>query len=50
MRRVFFWVTVIAGVGAAYLMMKRGAPLGEIAQKAVSNPLGTLMEEAKAAV
>ena len=48
MRRVFFWITVFSGVGAAYLMFKRGAPVGEIAQKAVANPVGALVDEVKA--
>lgn len=47
MRRIFFWFTVISGVGAAYLMFKRGAPLGEIAQEATSHPVGALTNELK---
>jgi hypothetical protein len=50
MRKVFWWATVLAGVGAAYLMLRRGAPLGEVAGKTLENPVGTLVDEVKAAV
>lgn len=45
MRRVIFWGTVIAGVAAAYLMYRRGEPLGAIASRTVSNPVGSLVTE-----
>lgn len=47
MRRVFFWVTVTSGVIAAYMMYRRGESLGQIAQKAVGNPVGSLVNELK---
>ena len=50
MRKIIFWATVISGIGAAYLMFKRGASMQEIAQKAVGNPVGALVDEVKAAV
>jgi hypothetical protein len=50
MRRVLFWGTVIAGVAAAYMMYRRGESLGTIAQRTVSNPLGSLVTELNTAV
>ncbi len=49
MRKAIWYGLVISGLAAAYLMFKRGAPLGEIAEKAVEHPIGTLMDELKAA-
>jgi hypothetical protein len=47
MRRVLFWGTVIAGLSAAYMMYRRGEPLGTIAAKTAINPLGSLVSELK---
>ncbi len=45
MRRLLFWGTVIAGATAAFLMYRRGTPLGEIAEKAVNSPVKSLVNE-----
>ncbi len=45
MRKMIFWATVTSGVVAAYLMFKRGESIGTIAQKAVGNPVGSLVNE-----
>ena len=47
MKKLFFWATIASGVGAAYLMYKRGESLGNIAQKTVTNPIGTFATEVK---
>jgi len=49
MKRLFFWGTVFSGFAAAYLMYKRGEPLGNIAKKAASDPVGTFTSELKTA-
>ena len=45
MRRVLFWATVASGAVAAYLMMRRGESIGTIAQRAIGNPVGSLVSE-----
>ena len=45
MKKVIFWGTMIAGVAAAYMMYRRGESLGTIAQRTVTNPLGSLVTE-----
>ncbi len=45
MRKLFFWGTIISGVAAAYLMYRRGESISTIAQKTVTNPIGTLATE-----
>lgn len=50
MKRFIYWGTIAAGVVAAYLMFRRGESLGTIAQKAVSNPIGSLVHEVQQAV
>ncbi len=50
MRRLIVWASLISGVVAAYLMYKRGESLGNIAQKATTNPIGTLATEIKNAI
>jgi hypothetical protein len=49
MKRALFWGTVIAGAVAAYMMYRRGEPMGTIAIKAVTNPVGTLVSELQTA-
>ncbi|GAC1421045.1 MAG: hypothetical protein NVSMB62_15600 [Acidobacteriaceae bacterium] len=49
MRRFFFWATVASGAVAAYLMFKRGESFGQIAQKTVTNPVGSLVNELRTA-
>ncbi len=45
MRRFLVWFTVASGAVAAYLMLRRGAPVTEVAQNAIGNPVGTLVNE-----
>jgi hypothetical protein len=45
LRRLFVLATVICGVAAAYLMYRRGEPLGAIAKKTITNPVGALASE-----
>jgi hypothetical protein len=47
MQRLLFWGTVLAGATAAYLMYRRGEPLGKIAAQTVTNPIGALVTEMK---
>ena len=50
MKRLLFWGTLAAGVTAAYLMYRRGEPLGNIAKRTISNPLGSFASEVRQAV
>lgn len=50
MKRLSFWVTLLAGGTAAYLMYKRGESLPKIAKNALINPLGTFAHEVKQAL
>ena len=47
MRRMIFWATITSGVVAAYLMYRRGEPVGSIAKKAIIHPIGSLVNEMK---
>jgi hypothetical protein len=49
LRRALFWGTLAAGGVAAYLMYRRGEPLGMIAAQTVSNPVGSLVSELRTA-
>ncbi len=49
MRRLIFWGTILSGVTAAYLMYRRGESLGTIAERAVTNPIGSLANELRSA-
>jgi hypothetical protein len=49
MKRLLFWGTIVSGAAAAYLMYRRGESLGTIAQKTISNPIGSLTNELKTA-
>lgn len=49
MKRAIFWGTLAAGVVAAYLMVKRGAPLTEVLTKTLRNPFGALGAEVQGA-
>ena len=49
MKRAIFWGTLAAGVVAAYLMVKRGAPLTEVLTKTLRNPFGALTSEVQGA-
>jgi hypothetical protein len=50
MSKVILFATVISGVIAAYLMYRRGEPLGAIAKRTITNPFGSLVSEMKDAV
>lgn len=45
MKKVIFWGTMAAGVVAAYLMVKRGAPVTEVLTKTLRNPFEALSSE-----
>jgi hypothetical protein len=45
MKRVLYWGTIIAGAVAAYMMYRRGEPMGSIAVRTVTNPVGSLVSE-----
>lgn len=45
MKRALFWGTIIAGAVAAYMMYRRGEPMGAIAVKTVTNPVGSLVSQ-----
>jgi hypothetical protein len=47
MKRIIFWGTIFSGVGAVYLMRRRGVSLSKSLQSAISNPFGTLIAEVK---
>ncbi len=49
MRKLVVWGSVIAGAVAAYMMYKRGTPIMDIAKKAVTNPVGSLVTELRGA-
>lgn len=49
MKKAIFWGTMAAGVVAAYLMVKRGAPLTEVLTKTLRNPFGALSNEVQGA-
>jgi hypothetical protein len=50
LRKLFVYASVISGVVAAYLMYRRGEPLGTIATKAITNPVGSLISEVSGGV
>lgn len=45
MKKLIFWGTLGAGVVAAYMMVKRGAPLTEVLTNTLKNPFGALGNE-----
>ena len=47
MKRLSFWITILAGATAAYLMYRRGESLPSIAKNAMVNPLGSFASEVK---
>ena len=47
MRKVIFWTTVLSGAIAAFLLLKRGVPIGEVAQDVIQHPIGTLVDEVR---
>lgn len=49
MKRAIFYGTLAAGIVAAYLMVKRGAPLTEVVTRTLRNPFGALTDEVQGA-
>ena len=47
MRKLIVWGTILSGAIAAYLMYKRGTPLGDIAKRTIAHPVGSLVHELK---
>jgi hypothetical protein len=45
LRKLFVLATIISGVAAAYLMYRRGEPLGAIVARTITNPVGSLISE-----
>ena len=45
MRKILFYTTLTCGAIAAYLLFKRGVPVGEIAKDVMAHPIGTLVHE-----
>jgi hypothetical protein len=45
MRKIIFWVTVASGVAAAYLMLRRGEPLGNVARETLAHPVSAFANE-----
>ncbi|ADW69050.1 hypothetical protein AciX9_2005 [Granulicella tundricola MP5ACTX9] len=45
MKKLLFWTTVLSGTAAAYLLYKRGVPVGTIASDVLTHPIGTLVHE-----
>ncbi len=50
MKKAIFWGTLAAGAVAAYLMVKRGAPLTEVVTRTLRNPFGALGSELQSAI
>lgn len=50
MKKFVYWGSIAAGVVAAYLMYRRGTPLGTIAKNTLTNPVGTFVHEVQQAV
>lgn len=50
MKRAAYWLTLLAGATAAYLMFRRGESLPTIAKKTMMNPIGTFAQEIKQAL
>jgi hypothetical protein len=47
LNRLILFATIASGVIAAYLMYKRGEPIGAIAKNTIANPIGSLVNEVK---
>lgn len=44
-RRTVFWLAAISGLAAAYMMYRRGEPLGKSIKRAANHPVGELAHE-----
>ena len=49
MRKVFFWTTVISGGIAAYLMLRKGEPVMQVAKDVIRHPYGSLIDQVRSA-
>ena len=49
MRKLLFWTTILSGGVAAYLMLKKGEPLGQVAKQVMRHPFGSLVDQVKSA-
>ena len=49
MRKLIFWTTIISGGVAAYLMLKKGEPLSQVAREVVQHPIGSLVDQLRSA-
>jgi hypothetical protein len=49
MRKVLFWATVASGAVAAYLMLKKGEPVGQVARQVLTHPIGSLVDQVRSA-
>ena len=49
MRKLIFWSTIISGGIAAYLMLKKGEPVGQVASQVLQHPIGSLVDQVRSA-
>ena len=47
MRKLFFWTTILSGGIAAYLMLKKGEPISQVAKEVVTHPFGSLVDQVR---
>ena len=45
MRKFIYWATIVSGVAAAYLMLRRGESLGNVARQTIAHPISTFANE-----
>jgi hypothetical protein len=45
MRRIILWTTILSGAVAAYLLYRRGVPVGQIAEDVTSHPIRSMVSE-----
>ena len=49
MRKLIFWTTILSGGVAAYLMLKKGESVGQVAKEVLQNPIGSLVNQVRSA-
>lgn len=49
MRKLIFWGTILSGGVAAYLMLRKGEPLGQVAREVIQHPFGSLVDQVRSA-
>ena len=47
MRKLIFWATIVSGGVAAYLMLKKGEPIGQVAKEVLQHPIGSLVDQVR---